>query len=232
MKAKDILEDLIERYPGLAVCKEDIWLTYEAWIACFDRKGKLMICGNGGSEADSQHIVGELMKEFCLKRPKDGEFAEKLKNMFPEDNLSENLQTPLSAIALGSSQVLTSAYSNDVEPKMIFAQEVFGYGRKNDILLALSTSGISDNVLNAVKVAKAMGLTTIGICGSGTGKNRYGKACLKEICDICIKIPERETYLVQEATLPVYHALCRMIEIHYWNREERENDPWLEASVP
>lgn len=209
MKTNDILNELIQRYPRLSCCRGEIDRAFHEWVSCFDRNGKLLICGNGGSEADSQHIVGELMKEFNQKRRLDGAFAEKLESMFPDEKLGQRLQAPLTALSLGCNQVLTSAYSNDVAPEMIFAQEVLGYGTENDILLALSTSGNSDNVINAVKVAKAMDLRCIGICGAGGGR-------LAKLCDICIVIPERETYLVQELTLPVYHALCRMTEAYYW----------------
>lgn len=209
MNANDILNDLMERQPKLEACRADIDRTFQEWVSCFDENGKLMICGNGGSEADSQHIVGELMKEFYKKRTIDREFAHRLDELFPEDSLTAKLQAPLTAMSLGVNQVLTSAYSNDVTPEMIFAQEVYGYGRKNDILFALSTSGNSENVINAVKVARAMQIKCIGMCGGNGGK-------LKELCDTCILIPEKETYLVQELMLPVYHALCRMVEEYYW----------------
>ncbi|MGF7146135.1 D-sedoheptulose 7-phosphate isomerase [Anaerotaenia torta] len=213
MKPEEILDELLEHYPKLAACKEEIHRTFEAWISCFDKKGKLMICGNGGSEADSQHIVGELMKEFYKKRGMDEAFAARLDGMFPGNKIASKLQSPLTAISLGINQVLTSAYSNDVAPEMIFAQEVYGYARENDILLALSTSGNSGNIVNAIQVAKAMNVKCIGICGAGDGTK---SSRLTQLCDICIVIPERETYLVQELTLPVYHALCRMAEAYYW----------------
>lgn len=210
MRADEILKELLERYPRLSPCREAMEQTFREWVSCFDRKGKLMICGNGGSEADSQHIVGELMKEFYQKRRLDGAFAKRLEEMFPNEGLGQKLQAPLTAMSLGCNQVLTSAYSNDVASEMIFAQEVLGYGTRKDVLLALSTSGNSVNVINAVKVAKAMDICSIGICGMKGGR-------LIGLCDICIVIPERETYLIQELTLPVYHALCRMIEAHYWS---------------
>lgn len=213
MKPEEILNELLDRYPKLMSCKEEIHKSFETWISCFDKKGKLMICGNGGSEADSQHIVGELMKEFNKKRAMDEAFAIRLDGMFPENKLSSKLQSPLTAMSLGINQVLTSAYSNDMAPEMIFAQEVYGYARENDILLALSTSGNSENIVNAVKIAKAMDVKSIGICGA-----KYGTkgSKLTQLCDICIVIPETETYLVQELTLPTYHALCRMVEEYYW----------------
>ena len=213
MGPTQIFRQLLERYPRLTVCEEEIWKAYEEWAACFDRKGKLMTCGNGGSSADAQHIVGELMKEFDRKRPLEEAFAARLEAMYPREGLPGKLQPALPAVALGSGQVLVSAYSNDVAPDMVFAQEVYGYGREGDILLALSTSGNSVNVGNAVKVARAMGIRTMGICG-----RRYTGAdnLLVSLCDICIVIPETEVYLVQELTLPVYHALCRMVEARFW----------------
>lgn len=216
---KKIYIDLLERYPKLKSCKKEIWKVYEAWTECFNKKGKLLICGNGGSEADSQHIVGELMKGFCVERPLSNEFVNKMRLLFPKDKQLEKLQSPLTAMALGNDQVLMSAYSNDISFQMIYAQEVLGYGRENDILVALSTSGNSSNVINAIKVAKIMGILTVGICGMGINKGKNNM--MDQLCDICIKIPEEETYLVQELTLPVYHALCRMIETYYWGGNRR-----------
>lgn len=212
MKTDDILEQLIARYPVLASCRNEILSTFNAWTSCFQSGRKLMICGNGGSSADSQHIVGELMKEFNQKRALEESFVRKLENTFPDDGLASRLQAPLPAIALGMNAVLTSAYSNDVAPEMIFAQEVYGYGKKGDILLGISTSGNSKNVVNALKVAKSMNIKCVGMCGENGG-------ALKELCDICIVIPEKEVYLIQELMLPVYHALCRMVEAHYWRAE-------------
>ena len=205
MESEYPLRELLERLPKLEVCREEIYRVFQEWIACFQDGGKLMICGNGGSQADSLHIVGELMKSFERKRALDSVFSDRLERLFPGDNLPGRLQTPLRALALGTNPVLTTAISNDVSPEMIFAQEVYGYGECGDVLFALSTCGNSVNVLNAVKVAKAMGIRCIGMCG-GTGGE------LKRLCDLCIVIPEEETYLIQEAMLPVYHSLCRMVE--------------------
>lgn len=209
MAPEDLLQELLERLPKLAVCREEIYRTFQAWIACFEEGGKLMICGNGGSQADSLHIVGELMKGFERKRVVDSDFSDRLERMFPGEKLSGRLQAPLKALALGVNPVLTTAVSNDVSPDMIFAQEVYGYGVCRDILFALSTSGNSRNVLNAVKVAKAMGIRCIGMVGGLGGE-------LKGLCDLCIVIPEKETGLIQEYMLPIYHGLCRMVERYYW----------------
>ncbi|MGI6260447.1 MAG: D-sedoheptulose-7-phosphate isomerase [Acutalibacteraceae bacterium] len=208
-KTNEILEDLTVRLPKLNLCRESIAQAFELLCSCFALGGKLMVCGNGGSGADAQHIVGELMKEFARKREIQGDVPAKLRQLFPEDQLETRLQAALPAVALGVNQAFSSAYANDADPEMVFAQELYGFGKEHDILLALSTSGNSSNVLNAVKVAKAMGVQSIGICG-GTGGR------LKKLCDTCILLPETETYLVQELTLPVYHALCRMVETYFW----------------
>lgn len=208
-RTNEILEDLTVRLPKLNLCRESISLAFEALCGCFALGGKLMVCGNGGSGADAQHIVGELMKEFARKRELRGDLPVRLRQLFPEDRLETRLQAALPAVALGANQAFSSAYANDVDPEMVFAQELYGFGREHDILLALSTSGNSSNVLNAVKVAKAMGIQSIGICGRDGGM-------LRKLCDTCILLPETETYLVQELTLPVYHALCRMVEEHFW----------------
>lgn len=204
-----ILDDLIRRLPVLEPCREDITAAAAAWQKCFEGGGKLLICGNGGSEADSQHIVGELMKEFTARRSFRDGVPERLREMFPEDRLDLRLQAALPAMSLGLNQVLTTAYANDADPEMIFAQELYGLGKAGDVLAALSTSGNSGNVLNAVKVARAMGVRVVGICGGSGGK-------LRGLCDVCILLPEKETYLVQELTMPVYHALCRMVEAYFW----------------
>ena len=175
----------------------------------FARGGKLLICGNGGSSADAQHIVGELMKELRLHRAVPEEFAAACRRLYPGQGLEEKLQGALPAIAIGVNPAFASAYANDVAPEMAYAQEVLGYGRPGDVLLGLSTSGNSGNVINAVKTARAAGLRCIGLGGLGGGM-------LRELCDVYVALPESETYLVQELTLPVYHAWCRMLEWAFW----------------
>ncbi|MDD7219847.1 MAG: SIS domain-containing protein [Clostridia bacterium] len=193
------LERLLERYPKLEGCREDILKAFLAMEDTFKKGGKLLICGNGGSAADSDHIVGELMKGFRKKRPLSQEKREKL------GSLSDHLQEALPAISLTGHQALSTAFLNDVAPDMVFAQQVYGYGRKNDSLLAITTSGNSENVLNAVKVAKALELKVIGLTGPQGGE-------LKKLADICICVPGESTADVQELHLPVYHALCAMLE--------------------
>ena len=209
MGAEKYLEELIRRYPVLAPVKENIHRAYQILEECYQEGGKLLVAGNGGSCADSEHIVGELMKEFKLHRKVPEEFAQTCQRLYPGEGLEHGLQGALPAIAIGVNPALGSAYANDASPEMAYAQEVFGYGRRGDVLLGLSTSGNSQNVINAVKVAKAAGLRSIGLGGQGGGK-------LRELSDVYVALPESETYLVQELTLPVYHAWCRMLEWAFW----------------
>lgn len=203
---EELMKELLERYEKLFNCKEDINLMAIAIDDTIKKGGKILICGNGGSSADAMHIVGELMKEFYKKRMLDEEFLTKLKNKYPEENYSDNLQQPIPAIALGTNPAFVTAYSNDVDPDMIFAQELFGIGKKNDLLLGLSTSGSSKNVINAIKIAKVMGITTASIGSGGE---------LSNLCDNYILLPEKETYKIQELTIPIYHALCRNTELMF-----------------
>lgn len=206
---EEIWRGLAERYPILEVCREDIMEAYREMRKSFEQGGKLLICGNGGSSADAQHIVGELMKECVLPRQVPQAFARACRRLYPGQGLEGKLQGALPAIAIGTNQALASAYANDAAPEMAYAQEVFGYGRQGDVLLGLSTSGNSENVINAVKVARAAGLRCVGIGGQGGGM-------LRELSHVYVALPERETYLVQELTLPVYHAWCRMLEAAFW----------------
>lgn len=203
------LDVLIERYPILEPCKDDILDAYRVMETSYHQKGKLLICGNGGSAADAGHIVGELMKGFIKMRP----IPDTLKDSLCEDELGKNmadkLQMGLSSIDLTAHQALTTAFSNDVDPDLIFAQQVLGYGRENDILLAISTSGNSKNVVNAVYLARKIGLKTIGLTGEKGGR-------LNDLCDVTIRVPETITSKVQELHLPVYHTLCTMLEEHFF----------------
>ncbi len=202
--------DLLNRYPALSNCGESIVAAYEKLVTCYENAGKLMVCGNGGSAADAEHIVGELMKGFLLKREMTDE--EKIAfNPSPDcSDLTTNLQRALPAISLCGHSALMTAYSNDVKPELIFAQQVFGFGKKGDCLLALSTSGNSENVVNAVRTAKKMRISTLSITGEKESK-------LSQLCDVCIRLPATETYIVQEYTLPVYHALCAMLEYTFFD---------------
>ncbi len=198
---------LYERYPALLKCESDIENALKLMIETYENGGKILICGNGGSCADSGHIVGELMKGFLSKRPLCEEKKNLIKNAIPEeyDLFTSKLQESLPAIALDSQNALVTAFANDVDPDLIYAQSVLGYGKKGDLFVGLSTSGNSQNVVFGAKMAKALGLKTVSL----TGKN---ESKLSEICDVTIKAPETETYKVQEYHLPIYHYLCAQIE--------------------
>lgn len=201
------IDELIKRYPILKGCNEDIIKSFNILKECFSSGGKLLVAGNGGSAADSEHIVGELMKGFKSPRILNNEYREKLKNIDPDLGkvLAENLQGALPSIALDGHSALSTAYMNDCEPLLCFAQQVNGYGNKNDVFLGISTSGNSKNIIYAVITAKAKGMTVIGLTGKKESK-------LSEIADVCIQVPEVETYKIQELHLPVYHSLCLMLE--------------------
>lgn len=206
------INELITRYPILAPCREDILRAYEVLETCYTQGHKLLVAGNGGSAADSEHIVGELMKEFKLKRRVYADQAESMQRIDPEMGriLAENLQGALPAISLCEHSGLNTAYMNDSgEPALIFAQQVNGYGRKGDVFLGISTSGNSKNILYAAVAAKAKGLKVIGLTGQRESR-------LTALADVCIRVPEVETYKIQELHLPVYHALCMMLEEHFF----------------
>ena len=206
-----MFNELIQRYPALSSCGEEIKKAALAMIACYERGGKIMLCGNGGSCADCDHIVGELMKGFLKLRPIADEQKEAMKNSSPEldDTLLSKLQRGLPAISLPSISALNSAFCNDVDPELIYAQSLFSLGKEGDILIALSTSGNAKNVYAALKVAKALGITVIGLTGAKGG-------LLREHADICICAPEDETFKIQELHLPVYHYLCAAVEGHFF----------------
>lgn len=208
------LQILIERYPKLAVCKEDIRKAYVLLEEAFRNGMKLLVCGNGGSASDSEHIVGELMKEFKLKRKVYGSQAAALKEIDPElgQVLADNLQGALPAISLTGHSSLQTAFMNDVVPELVFAQQVNGYGNPGDVFLGISTSGNSKNMLYAAVNAKAKGLKVIGLTGCKESR-------LMKYTDVCIRVPESETYKVQELHLPVYHCLCLMLEEKFFGEK-------------
>lgn len=199
------LINLFERYPVLKSSKGVIYAATESLIHMYQNKEKLLVCGNGGSAADSLHIVGELMKSFRQYRPIPKQLQDRLKKYENGDELGRHLQMPLRAIALVCESGLNTAFANDVNPYYVYAQQILGYGDKGDVLLAISTSGNSANVINGAEVAKAMGITVIALTGQDGGK-------LKTLSDISISVPEKETFKVQELHLPVYHALCLAVE--------------------
>ena len=202
---------LITRYPRLEVCRGDVLKAYELMEECYEHDGKLLIAGNGGSAADSEHIAGELMKRFKTPRPVPAAFAEKLKSIAAErgEGLSKNLERSLMAIPLVAHESLTTAYINDVDGLGVFAQQLYGFGREGDVFLGISTSGNSKNVMSATVVARALGIKVIGLTGKSGGE-------LAEIADVAIRVPEDETYMIQEMHLPVYHCLCLMLEDRFF----------------
>lgn len=207
------IEDLINRYPELKQCKNSIMEAFEIIKHCYLNGGKLLIAGNGGSSADSEHIVGELMKGFENKRKLSDDFKKKLINVNSEYGkvLAENIQMALPAIALDGHPALTTAYMNDCEPLLCFAQQVNGYGKKDDVFLAISTSGNSKNILYAATIAKAKEMKVIGLTGSNIGK-------IDLLADVVIKSPQTRTCLIQEHHLPIYHCLCLMLEDFFFNK--------------
>ena len=204
------IEELVERYPKLEVEKGNIIKAYGIMEVCYQNKGKLLVAGNGGSAADAEHIVGELMKGFVEPRKLSEDFVEKLVAIDEEMGsvLGEKLQGALPAIALVGHTALSTAYLNDVDPLLGFAQQLNGYGKDGDVFLAISTSGNSKNILYACTVAKAKGMKVIGLTGGDGGR-------LKEMADVTIVAPESETYKIQEYHVPIYHWLCLALEEHF-----------------
>lgn len=206
-----MINELIKRYPALECCKAEIEAARDTLIECYEKGGKLLLCGNGGSSADCDHIVGELMKGFLLKRPIDEETKARMKDASPDlsDKTLDSLQMGLPAISLTSISALNTAFSNDVDPELIYAQSVFALGRAGDVLIAISTSGNAKNVAEAAKVARAIGMKVLALTGKDGGK-------LKDLSDVCIIAPECETYKIQEYHLPIYHYLCAAVEKHFF----------------
>jgi len=207
----DIFRHLLKRYPELEACSADIYAAAEILKNAARNGNKFLICGNGGSAADADHISGELLKSFCKKRPVDKNLAEKLRKMDSEagGDLAAKLQGGVPAIALTYHNALSTAFGNDVDPVLAFAQQCHVFGKEGDVFWGISTSGNAKNVYSAALVAKAQGLRVIGMTGQGGGK-------LKTICDVCIAVPRLETYEAQELHLPVYHALCLYVEDSLW----------------
>lgn len=187
------MKELLSRYPSLSKCGESIEKALELIINTYRNGGKALVCGNGGSAADSEHIVGELMKGFLKKRALEDE-------RIPLE-MRGKLQGALPAISLPSQCAILSAFINDVEPDMMYAQLVYGYAKENDLVIGLSTSGNSKNIVNAAKVAKCLGAKVLSLTGEKESR-------LSEISDVTVRVPETETYKVQELHLPVYHYLC------------------------
>lgn len=213
------LEILVNRYPELAIVKNEIMEAYQIMKNCYAMGGKLLVAGNGGSAADAEHIVGELMKGFKCPRKPEAEFVDKLIRENEEMGvvLAEYLQGALPAIALDGHPALSTAYMNDCEPLLCFAQQVNGYGKTGDVFLGISTSGNSKNVLYAATTAHAKGMKVIGLTGAKNCK-------LEQMSDVCIKVPQTETYMIQELHLPVYHCLCLMLENDFFGKDKNDKE--------
>lgn len=211
MKGEYILTDLLNRYSELQPLKEQVAEAAETIIETYKNGGKVLVCGNGGSCSDADHIVGELMKSFEGRRPLAKGLQDELISLSPDTGkmLAEKLQQGLPAISLTVHQSLITAIANDISGEVIYAQQVVGWGNKGDVLIGLSTSGNSQNVIDAMIVARAKGLKTIGMTGETGGK-------MREWSDILINVPQRRTAYVQELHLPVYHALCMIVEIEFF----------------
>ncbi len=208
------MEELLRRYPALSVCRAEITKALEAMTEAFECGGKLLLCGNGGSCADCDHIAGELLKGFLSRRPADEETVRNLTAQYPEEgpNLAKKLQRGLPAISLAAHAGVMTAFANDVDPELIYAQLVYAYGKPEDVVLGISTSGNSKNVVAALRTAKVLGLKTVGLTGSR-------ESVMDNICGITIKVPETETYKVQEYHLPVYHYLCAALEERFFGAD-------------
>ena len=206
-RLKKHIDLLLERYPVLQVVEQDIINGYLLMEECYSSGHKLLIAGNGGSAADSEHIAGELMKRFKHPRPVDSEFAGKLIAADPVRGakLADELEKTLTAIALTSHPSLSTAYINDVDGSGVFAQQLYGFGQEGDVFLGISTSGNSKNIMYAAVVAKAKGIKVLGLTGAAGGE-------LAQAADVAVKVPETETYMIQELHLPVYHCWCLMLE--------------------
>ena len=202
---------LTERYPVLEGIRQELIDAYLIIEESYSRGGKLLIAGNGGSAADSEHIAGELMKGFKMPRKVSPDFSERLTNADEElgSVLAKNLQGALPAIALDGHPALTTAYMNDCEPLLCFAQQVNGFGKEEDVFLGISTSGNSRNILYAAVTAKAKGMKVIGLTGGKDNK-------LEKFADVCVKAPQTETYMIQELHLPIYHCWCLMLEDRFF----------------
>lgn len=205
------VELLIKRYPCLADVEQSIIDAYLTLEECYLNGGKVLIAGNGGSAADAEHIAGELMKSFKKPRPINEELANKLREIdsVRGEQLAKNLERTLMAITLVAHESLTTAYINDVDGLGVFAQQLFGFGKEGDVFIGISTSGNSKNVMNATVVARAMGIKVVGLTGKTGGE-------LATVADVAIKVPETETYMIQELHLPVYHCLCMMLEDRFF----------------
>ena len=210
---------LIQRYTVLKDLKAQIIDAYSLMEACYLNGGKMMIAGNGGSAADSEHIAGELMKRFRIPRPVKPDFADKLVAIDAERGkyLAKNLECSLMAIPLVAHEALSTAYINDVDGQGVFAQQLFGFGREGDVFLGISTSGNSKNIMAATVVARAAGIKVIGLTGAEGGE-------LAQVADVAVQVPARETYMIQELHLPIYHCWCLMLEDKFFGSAMKQEN--------
>ncbi len=201
------VESLLSRYPELYIIRKEIIAAYRVMQKTYIHKGKLLIAGNGGSAADAEHIAGELMKEFCIQRILGNEFKNKLVSVDEERGiiLSQQLEGALPAIPLPMCRAVSTAYINDVGAEGVYAQQLLGLGKSEDTFLVISTSGNSENIINAAVVAKAMGMQIIALTGNSGGE-------IKQFADVVVAVPKKETYMIQELHLPIYHCWCLMLE--------------------
>lgn len=214
MSAYEIQKDLFQRYPELDVCEDDFKKAYSLLNDCYRKHRKVLFAGNGGSASDSGHIVGELMKSFLFSRRIDGRTEKFMEELFGDEGkkLAEKLEGALPAVPLTSMSALATAIANDIDYDMTFAQMIYGYGNSGDVLFGISTSGNSTNIVNAMMVSRAMGISTVALTG-GTG----GKC--KMLADVTICVPQVETFQIQELHLPIYHALCAMLEADFFEEK-------------
>lgn len=206
-KTREHLNNLIKCYSSLEICQNDIEKAFELINVSLKKGGKILACGNGGSAADAQHLVGELMKNFLKNRPLPKSLQKSLENIAGQRGgyIASKLQGAFPAIALTGQDAFFTAFINDVDPSLVFAQQIYALGNKGDVLISISTSGNSTNIVDAIYVAKAMELVTVGLTGANGGK-------MADLCDISIKVPAEATPPVQELHIPVYHTLCAMLE--------------------
>lgn len=203
------LKELVVNYPELNVLIEKIKNAVTQLIEVYTKGGKILVCGNGGSAADCEHIVGELLKEFKVKRPISKEIRQKLSDFGVSDEFLDNVQGALPAISLVSHIGFITAFNNDVNSAYVFSQQVYALGSKGDVLLGLSTSGNSVNVINAAIMAKAKGMKVISMTGETGGK-------LKEYSDVLLNVPSQDTARIQEYHLPIYHTICECLEKNFF----------------
>ena len=210
---QEIEKALLTRYPELRECEKSIRSAFECLQKCFSNGQKLLLCGNGGSCADCDHIAGELLKGFCRERPLNQEQKNFLQNLDPQRgaDLAEKLQQAFPVVNLCANGAAITAIANDTDADLIFAQQLMGLGAKGDVLLCVCPKGCDENVLTAIAVARLKGMEVVGMTAQSAGK-------MRDLCDVLIAVPEQEVYLTQELHLPVYHALCLMLEANFFEK--------------